>query len=83
LRERFSILNALYLPGVPPETVPPDLTPVNTFRIVFNSYFQTALSLEENHMYALQLPFLFRFIEVTGQVDECNNPVFQEPASLP
>ncbi len=74
LRERYSILNALYLPGAPEGTVPQDLTPVNTFRIVFNQYFNANLPLAENRMYAFQLPFLYKFTEVTGKVDQCNNP---------
>ncbi len=38
LRERMSILNAYYLPGAPAGTVYPTITPVNTFRVIFNTY---------------------------------------------
>lgn len=39
LRERFSILNAFRLPGVEPDMLYPTITPVNTFRVILNSYF--------------------------------------------
>ena len=39
LRERTSILNALYLPHGGKKLLYPNVSPVNTFRIVFNYYF--------------------------------------------
>ncbi len=41
VNERFSILSAIYLPGVSGVPVDHHFTPVNTFRLVFNSYFGT------------------------------------------
>ncbi len=38
LHERMSILNAYYLPGAPAGRVYPTITPVNTFRVIFNTY---------------------------------------------
>ncbi len=38
LLQKFRILSAFYLPGVDTE-VPDDITPVNTFRLVFDAYF--------------------------------------------
>ncbi len=35
----FPILNAYYLPGIQAETLYPTLSPVNSFRLVFNEYF--------------------------------------------
>jgi hypothetical protein len=37
--EAPTILNALYLPGAPTNLIPPGMTPVNSFRLIFNSYF--------------------------------------------
>ncbi|MCU0235848.1 MAG: LTA synthase family protein [Acidobacteria bacterium] len=37
--EKLSVLNALHLPGAPPETVVASLSPRNNFRLVFNLYF--------------------------------------------
>ncbi|MCP4709968.1 MAG: LTA synthase family protein, partial [Planctomycetes bacterium] len=42
VKERFSILNAYYLPGVAESTINSTITPVNTYRIIFNSYFGTS-----------------------------------------
>ena len=36
---RMAILNAIYLPNLLNENVYPDMTPVNTFRLVFNEFF--------------------------------------------
>lgn len=37
--EMLRVLNALYLPGVPLAGIPPSLSPLNNFRLIFNSYF--------------------------------------------
>ncbi|MFO7638779.1 MAG: hypothetical protein R6X14_05720 [bacterium] len=39
LRAKFRILNAYYLPGVDSAVLYSDISPVNTFRVVFDSYF--------------------------------------------
>ncbi len=41
LNERLSILNAYHLPGGEPPPLYDTISPVNTFRIVFNRYFGT------------------------------------------
>ncbi|MDH4156858.1 MAG: hypothetical protein OEW00_06240 [candidate division Zixibacteria bacterium] len=41
IKERFSILNAFYLPGLDSLPVYPSITPVNTFRLILNAYFGT------------------------------------------
>ena len=40
---RLSNLTAMYLPGAPPGLLPPDATPVNHMRRVFNLYFNAGL----------------------------------------
>ncbi len=42
------ILNAVYFPDTGYSTLPEDLTPVNTFRIILNKYFQAELPLLSN-----------------------------------
>jgi hypothetical protein len=64
LWERFSILNAYYLPGVPPEKIPVDITPVNTFRLVLNSYFSMELPYLPNHEYFSSSSTPYQFIDV-------------------
>jgi hypothetical protein len=51
LYERFSILNAYYLPGIDKTSVPMDLSPVNSFRLVFNEYFSGELAYLPNRQY--------------------------------
>lgn len=47
--EEFGILNAIYLPGVNTEEILyPDVSPVNTFRIILNTYFDESLELLED-----------------------------------
>ena len=42
------ILNAYYLPGDAAETLPDDISPVNTFRVIFNDYLGGRFGLLEN-----------------------------------
>jgi len=51
LRERMSILNAYYLPGGVDRELYQTITPVNTFRIIFNHYFGTRYPLLEDKSY--------------------------------
>lgn len=41
LWQKMAILNAYYLPGFPREKLYPGITPVNSFRLIFNHYFGT------------------------------------------
>jgi hypothetical protein len=43
LRQKVGILNAMYLPGGQTDELSQDMTPVNTFRRIFNMYFGTDL----------------------------------------
>lgn len=45
LRVKFEILNAFYLPGVEVPAIPPTMSPVNTFRLIFSLYFGADLPL--------------------------------------
>jgi hypothetical protein len=45
LHEKFGILNAMYLPGVTGRGLHPGISPVNTYRVVFNEYFGTNLDI--------------------------------------
>jgi hypothetical protein len=67
LYERYSILNAYYLPGVDPNSVPVDLAPVNSFRFIFNTYFQTSLELLPNREYFSTSADFYHFTDITGQ----------------
>ena len=70
LYERFSILNAYYLPGVEKASVPMDLAPVNSFRFIFNTYFHSDLEILPNRQYFSTNADFYQFIDVTGQTQE-------------
>lgn len=63
-RERMRILNAYYLPGAGSQ-VYATITPVNTFRIIFNTYFGQHLQLlKDVSLYSgYKLPFSFNVIQ--------------------
>jgi hypothetical protein len=67
LYERYSILNAYYLPHVEKSSIPMDLSPVNSFRFIFNAYFNGDLELLPNRQYFSISDHLYDFTEVTGQ----------------
>lgn len=61
--ERTHILNAVYFPGDARANIPEDLTPVNTFRLVFNTYFECDYPLLENHTFVSSYDLPNYFIE--------------------
>lgn len=69
LYERFSILNAYYLPSIS-EELPHDITPVNTFRFIFNEYFQADLELLPNRYYFSTPEKMYQFEDVSNRVNE-------------
>lgn len=50
-KNRYEIINAYYLPGDGSENLYPSITPVNSFRLIFNSYFGTDLTLLPDFSY--------------------------------
>jgi hypothetical protein len=61
----YGNLNAYYLPNVDHVALYPEITPVNSFRVVFNSYFGTEFELlpDENYLSTSTEPF--NFLNVT------------------
>ncbi|MCP4565954.1 MAG: LTA synthase family protein [FCB group bacterium] len=63
LKEIFSILNAVYLPGLSSQPLYHSISPVNTFRVILNEYFDADFPLlpdnsyfpVEGHPFALEL----------------------------
>jgi hypothetical protein len=54
IKERFSILNVYYFPGYENKDLYKIESPVNTFRVVFNTYFGTRFPLLPNRHYYAQ-----------------------------
>jgi hypothetical protein len=69
LREKFGILNGMYLPGVTGRGLHPGISPVNTYRVVFNEYFGANLELLPDRSFVSvgdRKPY--QFIDVTDVV---------------
>lgn len=74
LKESFSILNAYHLPagGLPTAAVLRDsLSPVNSFRLVFDRYFGAELGLLADRAYFSHRFGIYDFVEVTDRVESC------------
>ncbi|HXY71641.1 MAG TPA: sulfatase-like hydrolase/transferase [Actinomycetota bacterium] len=70
LEMKFDILNAYYLPGIPKSAVWPDITPVNTFRLILDEYFHAKLTYLPDREYAFAdlMRHLYVFHDVTRLV---------------
>jgi hypothetical protein len=69
LRTKFRILNAMYFPGGRNDELHRSITPVNTFRVVFNDILGVDLPLLEDRSYAfVDYYHPFDFFEVTETV---------------
>lgn len=60
-RERNKILNAYYFPEGGNQQISPDTSPVNTFRLVFNTYFGGNYEILPNIAYTSPVDNLFQF----------------------
>jgi hypothetical protein len=70
LRERMSILNAYYLPGNVSDAIYPSITPVNSFRVIFDLYFSAQYELLADQNYFSTASHPYDFIEVTDRVQD-------------
>lgn len=69
LREKFFVFNSYYLPGTKNEGLYPEITPVNSFRFIFNKYFGTNFPILPDRSYILpDLKHLYDFVDVTDTV---------------
>jgi hypothetical protein len=68
LHERMSILNAYYFPGGRYEGLYDSISPVNSFRIVLNTFFGANLALLPDRSFFSTWPDPYLFIDVTDVV---------------
>lgn len=66
--EKFHILNAYYFPDGDYSNIPDDITPVNSFRIVFNKFFGTSMEILENTSYYSGYIQPYEFVEITSKL---------------
>jgi len=57
----YAIFNAYYLPGIDPDVLYPGITPVNTFRVILDNYFNTNLGLLEDVTYTWEWEGVYDF----------------------
>ena len=67
LTERMNNINFIYLPNS--TDIPDSITPVNTFRIIFNHYFKTNLEILDDRSYILNGD---KFDDITEMIGEKN-----------
>jgi hypothetical protein len=70
LVERMAILNAYLLPGIDPNLLYPGITPVNSFRLLFNAYLGTNYQLLEDRSYYSTNDKPFQFTDVTSKLNQ-------------
>ena len=68
LKERIEILNAYYLPDNAKDFLYDSITPVNTFRLIFNYYFNVSYELLEDKSYFSHIKRRCKFIDVTDKI---------------
>ena len=68
LIERTGIFNAYYLPLGGNDLLYSSITPVNTFRLIFNFYFGTDYELLKDRNYFSSYRWLYKFIDVTDKI---------------
>jgi hypothetical protein len=60
------IFNAYYFYDRNYSRLSPDISPVNSFRVILDQYFGLNLPLLENHSYFLRVYHPYDFLEVTN-----------------
>jgi len=68
-KQMLSILNAYYLPGNGREKLYRDITPVNSFRVIFNYYFNTNLPILKDKSYLSTEKHPYKFMDVTDKIN--------------
>jgi len=69
LKVKNSILNAYYLPDIDNSDLYPEITPVNSFRYIFNKYFGTNYDLLPDKLYAhTDWYHPYNFFEITERI---------------
>jgi len=71
LQESFAILNTLYLPDRDVPWLRDTISPVNTFRTIFDAYFSAGMGqLPDRHFFAHRRGY-YNHVEVTDVVETC------------
>ncbi|PKN94479.1 MAG: hypothetical protein CVU44_05175 [Chloroflexi bacterium HGW-Chloroflexi-6] len=68
LYERASILNAYYFPDSNYDLLYPSITPVNSFRVLFNQFFGQDMPLLTDETYFSPNSYPYQFTNITSQI---------------
>ncbi|MEA2012674.1 MAG: hypothetical protein U9O87_06270 [Verrucomicrobiota bacterium] len=68
VKECLTMLNAYYLPEGGAKLLYPGISPVNSFRVVFNHYFGANLELLPDRSYFSTAKYLYKFYDVTDRI---------------
>jgi len=72
--ERTSILNAYFMPGGREQLLYSNITPVNSFRIVFNTYFNTNYPVLSDQIFYSPPDAIYDFRNITNLIESsCSN----------
>ena len=69
LREKMRIFSAFYLPGGESDFLYNSISPVNTFRLIFNHYFGSNFPPLDDRSYFSTLEFPYQLIDVTDLIE--------------
>jgi hypothetical protein len=72
LQDPFPILNAYYLPNLRQDQLYESISPVNSFRIIFNTYFGTDYELRPDENYYSTVKHPYKLSDVTHQIKDWN-----------
>ena len=70
-QDKMAILNAYYLPGDGAEAVYSTITPANTFRVVFNEYFNGKFELLEDRSYYSTYEDPYNYRDIPIETEAC------------
>jgi len=68
LKQKFGILNAYLLPDIDESVLYPSISPVNSFRIVFNLYFRTDFEILTDKHFMSSYYYVYKFLDVTDRL---------------
>lgn len=75
VQQKFGILNAYLFPGADADLYP-SITPVNSFRVLFNEYFGADLPLLEDRVLAFAgAPNLYDYVDITDRFEARSSDV--------
>lgn len=77
LRERFSILNAYYFYDQNYGLLYPQITPINSFRVILDQYFNAEFELLDDKCYYSTWLRPYKFYDVTERLESNREPSFQ------